>query len=66
MTATLPIADDPRVLLGLPDDALIDRIQQQTFRFFWEGAERASGLAPDRREREPGLLDEDDRVAIGG
>ena len=66
MTATLPHVDDPTVLLGLSDDALIERIQQQTLRFFWEGADRASGLAPDRRERDPGALDEDDLVAIGG
>lgn len=66
MIATLPAADDPRTLPGLSDEALIDRIQQQTVRFFWDGAERASGLAPDRRERDPGPLDRDDRVAIGG
>jgi hypothetical protein len=64
--ATLPAADDPRTLLGLSDEALVERIQRQTLRFFWEGAERASALAPDRREREPGPLDDDDRVAIGG
>ena len=66
MTATLPSADDPRVLLALPDDVLLERIQQQTVRFFWEGAERASGLAPDRRQREPGPMDDDARVATGG
>lgn len=54
------------VLLGLPDEALIESIQRQTVRFFWEGAERVSGLAPDRRERDPGALDHDDLVAIGG
>ena len=66
MIATLPSADDPKILLGLDDEALIERIQQQTLRFFWDGAERASLLAPDRRERDPGALDDDDRVAIGG
>src|SRR6185312_4692605 len=46
------------------DDELLEIVQRETFRFFWEGAHPASGLAPDRRKRreEP----PDDLVAIGG
>ncbi|HEU4458902.1 MAG TPA: glucoamylase family protein [Methylibium sp.] len=55
---------DPSVLAALPDEALVDAVQRQTFRYFWDGADAASGLALDRR-----TLDGDtdgDKVAIGG
>jgi hypothetical protein len=55
---------DPIVLADLPDEALIEAIQRQTFRFFWEGAHPLSGLAPDRRTTQ--ALPVDDLVAIGG
>jgi hypothetical protein len=49
---------------GLDDDALLDIVQQQTARYFWEGAHPVSGLARDRQNttRDPG----NDLVAIGG
>ncbi len=40
---------DPSKLISLPDEALLDAVQRQTFRYFWEGAHPASGLAFDRR-----------------
>jgi hypothetical protein len=54
----------PAYLAALPDEQLLEAIQRQTFKFFWEGAHPASGLAPDRRttRQEP----VDDLVAIGG
>ncbi|MDM0108571.1 glucoamylase family protein [Variovorax sp. J22R24] len=58
----------PRALAALPDEALIEAVQRQTFRYFWDGADAASGLALDRRTL-VGLTGEDradDRVAIGG
>src|SRR5262245_40553796 len=51
-------------LATLPDDDLIDAVQRQTFRFFWEGAHSASGLAPDRLTTREAPAD--DLVAIGG
>lgn len=54
----------PAQLARLPDDALIEAIQRQTFRFFWEGAHPASGLAPDRRTDKS--LPMKDTVAVGG
>jgi len=48
----------------LPDEELLEIVQRQTFRFFWEGAHPASGLAPDRRTRREEPYD--DVVAIGG
>ncbi len=36
------------VLAALPDDALIDAIQRQTFNFFLEASHPLSALAPDR------------------
>jgi len=38
-------------LAALPDDALLEALQKQTFRFFWEGAEPVSGLARDRNRQ---------------
>ncbi len=54
---------DPKALAALPDEALIEAVQRQTFRYFWDGADEASGLALDRRSAgAPG----DGKVAIGG
>ena len=38
----------PAALLELDDDALLEAVARQTFRFFWEGAEPASRMARDR------------------
>ena len=55
---------DSGALATLPDDELLEAVQRQTFRYFWEGAHPASGLAPDRRTvRGPSP---DDPVTIGG
>ncbi len=51
-------------LAELPDDALLDAVQRQTFRFFWEGAHPASGLAPDRCSTHESSVP--DKVAVGG
>jgi hypothetical protein len=59
-----PVEASPAALAELPDEQLLDTIQRQTFRFFWEGAHPASGLAPDRRTRHAEPVD--DHVAIGG
>lgn len=32
----------------ISDEELLDKVQQQTFRYFWEGAEPASGMARER------------------
>ena len=50
-----------RALAALPDEALLEAVQRQTFRFFWDGAHPASGLAPDRRLRTGGGADEPGR-----
>ena len=59
---------DPNVsaatLAALPDDALLEAVQRQTFRFFWEGAHPSSGLAYDRRTTRAQPVD--DKVTIGG
>ncbi|WP_428313296.1 glucoamylase family protein [Hydrocarboniphaga sp.] len=62
----MPTADtrSPAELAALPDELLIDAVQRQTFRFFWEGAHPVSGLAPDRRTTRDEPVD--DLVAIGG
>jgi len=64
---------NPSVLAALPDDALIDAVQRQTFRYFWDGADAASGLALDRRTLagdthadKVGVPTDLDKVAVGG
>lgn len=41
----------PAALAALPDAALLEEVQKQTFRFFWDGAEPVSGLARDRNRQ---------------
>jgi hypothetical protein len=54
----------PTALAALPDEALLEELQKQTFRFFWEGAEPLSGLARDRNRQ--GGDAADSLVAVGG
>jgi hypothetical protein len=56
--------DAPAALALLPDEELLEVVQRQTFRFFWDGAHPISGLALDRCKTydEPG----NDKVAVGG
>jgi hypothetical protein len=48
----------------LSDDELLELVQRQTFRFFWEGAHPVSGLAADRRTTRDQPTD--DLIGIGG
>ena len=54
----------PKALAALPDAQLLEQIQRQTFRFFWEGADPTTALAPDRRKTRDTAPD--DLVTIGG
>lgn len=51
-------------LAALPDEALLEEVQKQTFRFFWDGAEPESGLARDRNRQNGDTAD--NLVAVGG
>ena len=46
------------------DEAVLDLVQRQTFRFFWEGAHPSCGLARDRHKTSGSV--NNDLVAIGG
>jgi hypothetical protein len=61
-----PRFDDmsPARLATLSDDELLERVQRQTFRFFWEAAHPVSGLVPDRRPA--GKWQSDDLVTTAG
>jgi hypothetical protein len=59
-----PSPHAPAALAALPDDDLLEQVARQTFRFFWDGAHPASGLAPDRRTTQAAPVD--DLVASGG
>jgi hypothetical protein len=54
----------PARLATLADDALLEHVQRQTFRFFWEAAHPASGLVADRRP--PGKGQTGDLMTTGG
>jgi hypothetical protein len=54
----------PAAMAALPDDALLEALQRQTFRFFWEGAEPVSGLARDRNRQSADA--DNSLVAVGG
>ncbi|HTN97122.1 MAG TPA: beta-glucosidase, partial [Nordella sp.] len=47
----------------LADDELLETVQRQTFRYFWEGGHPVSFMALDRRYRSDR---EDDKVTTGG
>lgn len=47
-TGGLPVAG---VVKGLSDSALLDLVQKQTFRYFWDFAHPVSGLARERSNR---------------
>ncbi len=60
----IPSGSSPQSLAGLADPELLELVERQTFRYFWDGGHPVSGLAFDRR-RTAGR-ETDDRVAIGG
>ena len=64
MTIAMEREDSGRKESTLSDAALLERVQRQTFLYFWDGAHPVSGLARDN----VGVLSdpENDIVAIGG
>ena len=54
----------PTLSEALPDDALLERVQRQTFGFFWDLSHPASGMARDRANERTG--DENTLVCSGG
>src|SRR3546814_9344004 len=48
----------PAALATLDDESLIEAVQRQTFKFFWEGEHTGSGLAPDLRTTRDAPADE--------
>ena len=52
--------DETRLRPSLSREALFDLVQERTFRWFWERADEASGMAPDRTTSPAGL------VTVGG
>ncbi|PBC03720.1 glucoamylase family protein [Mesorhizobium sp. WSM3860] len=51
-------------LRNLADGALLEAVQRQTFRYFWDGAHPASGMARDRQRR--GGKSDNDLISLGG
>lgn len=62
-----PTGRSPAQLANLPDDALLELVQRQHFRYFWEGAHPDSGLAFDRRTSGTRARDAvNEPITIGG
>jgi hypothetical protein len=57
-------AATPATLAALPDDELLEHVQRQTFRYFWDGAEARTALAFDRRRL--GARQTDHKLTTGG
>ncbi|WP_352844433.1 hypothetical protein [Mesorhizobium sp. M0199] len=62
--STLQAPDFPANVRELDDEALLDIVQRQTARYFWEGAHPVSGLARDRQKTTGAPAN--DLAAIGG
>ncbi len=63
-TGMMDYAPNASALARLADDPLLEAVQRQTFRFFWEGAQPDSGMARDRIPVGP--ADREDLVVTGG
>jgi hypothetical protein len=50
----------------ISDDALLDTLQRQTFRYFWEGAEPTSGMARERFHEDGEYPQNDKNVVTTG
>jgi hypothetical protein len=61
---TLQVSDLPANVREFDDDALLDIVQRQTVRYFWEGAHPVSALARDRQKTTGAPAN--DLVAVGG
>ena len=57
-------APGPAALARLPNDELLEAVQRRTFRFFWDGADPTTSLAPDRLRTRDRKLEEP--VTMGG
>lgn len=64
LSGSLHLPPLPKRLAELDDDSLLEAVQQQTFRYFWEAAHPVSGLARDRQKLAGNP--ENDLIAIGG
>ena len=62
--AVRPSGLRPAAMADLPDEELLEAVQRQTFRFFWDAAHPVSGLAPDRVTRS--TIPDNDLVTVGG
>ncbi|HVM87312.1 MAG TPA: glucoamylase family protein [Puia sp.] len=52
---------------NLSDSALLDTVERQTFKYFWDGAEPNSGMAPERIHMDNDYPEHDQRtIATGG
>ena len=58
--------EEPEEVTPLPDDELLELVQKQTFKYFWDFAEPNSGLARERSQEDAYGGQSRNIVAIGG
>ncbi len=54
------------IVKGLTDEQLMDVVERQTFRYFWDGAEPNSGLALERYHLDEAYREDDGFVITTG
>jgi len=63
---TTPIEKPVSSVVSLTDSQLIQKVQEQTFQYFWEGAEPVSGLARERFHVDNEYSQNDKNVVTSG
>lgn len=60
------ISDDLKIVKGLSDEQLLDKVQKQTFNYFWDGAEPISGAGRERYHSDDSYPDNDKNTVATG
>ncbi len=60
------VMQSPGAITSISDTALFRKVQQQTFQYFWEGAEPVSGLAPERIHTDNVYPEKDQNIVTSG
>ena len=58
--------NEPNEVTEISDEALLDQVQEQTFNYFWDGAEPTSGAACERIHTDNIYPQDDQRVVTSG
>ncbi len=59
-------SNDTNTTESLSDEELMDKVQEATFQYFWDGAEPNSGMALERIHLDGSMSEEDYRIVTAG